>query len=222
MVTVLSFDGETLPLSSALALPYPADERTPPSNYGPEAREKWREKDRQAWEQDRIKQYSLSPLYGRLCAIGLAWEDATGDECQRAILAPTEAEEPDLLREFWETAEGADCLVSWNGFSFDIPFLLIRSMIHDIAIPFEGRELTRRYSVHPHYDVKQVITGWDTRGKGSLDEYLAAFGMDGKVRHGSEVYGMAQRGEWQAIGEYAADDAAKTLALYYRVSRVFG
>lgn len=218
----LAADLETVPLSSSLALPYPEDERTPPSNYGAEAREKWRVKDREAWEQDRIKTYSLSPLYGRICAIGLAWEDATGELVTSHLSASIEADEPDMLRLFWEMAQGADSLVTWNGFDFDVPFLLVRSMIHDVKVPFEGRDLTRRYAQHPHYDVKQVITGWNTRGKGSLDEYLAAFGMPGKVRHGSEVYGMAQQGRWQEIGEYAADDAAKTLALYHRVSRVFG
>lgn len=220
-MTALSLDLETLPTADALALPYPEDERTPPSNYGAEAREKWREKDRAAWEQERIKTYSLSPLYGRVCAIGLAWEDATGEVATAHMRAETEAEEPEMLREFWAQAHGADCLVTWNGMDFDVPFLLVRSLVHDLDVPFDGRSLTRRYAQHPHYDVKQVITGWNTRGKGSLDDYLRAFRLPTKTAHGSEVYGMAQRGEWQAIGDYAAADAAATLALYHRVSRVF-
>lgn len=220
-MSVIAVDIETLPLAASLALPYPDDERTPPSNYGPEAREKWREKDRAVWEQDRIKQYSLSPLYGRVCAVGMAVEMEDGSTETNALVQSVEASEPELLTALWDVVSEYDCVVTWNGFQFDIPFLLIRSMIHDVMVPFDGRTLTRRYAQHPHYDVKQVITGWDTRGKGSLDEYLVAFGMPVKTRHGSEVYPMSQRGEWTAIGEYAAEDAARTLALYHKVSRVF-
>lgn len=221
-MTVLAVDIETLPLAASMALLYPEDERTPPSNYGPEAREKWREKDRAAWEVERIKTYSLSPLYGRVCAIGLAWEDAEGEAAQQSLVSEPEGGEPDLLAEFWATATGAERLATWNGHTFDIPFLLIRSMIHDIDIPFDGRDLTRRYAQFPHYDVKQVLCGWDTRGKGSLDEFLAAFKLPTKTAHGSAVYQMAQDGRWEDIGAYAAADASATLALYWKVSRVFG
>lgn len=220
-MTVLALDIETLPLAQSLAIPYPEAERTPPSNYGVEAAEKWRVKDRAAWEVDRLKQYALSPLYGRVCAVGMAWHDAEGELATEFLVAQTEDAEPTLLREFWEMASAADLLATWNGHSFDIPFLLLRSLIHDVAVPFNGSDLTRRYAQHTHYDVKQVVTGWDTRGKGSLDDYLTAFGMPTKTAHGSEVYGMAQRGEWDAIGQYAAADAAATLALYEKVSRVF-
>lgn len=221
-ITALAFDIETLPLARSLDLPYPEEDRSPPSNYGVEAREKWRVKDREAWEQDRIKTYSLSPLYGRVCAIGLAWDDAEGERVERSLLATTEEEEAHLLREFWQMAMFAETLVTWNGLAFDVPFVLTRCAILDVLPTVSGRDLLRRYSTYPHCDVKALLHGWDTRGKGSLDDTLAAFGLPTKIAHGSEVYGMAGRGEWDAIGAYAAADAGSTLKLFERIERVFG
>lgn len=222
MIDMLAIDIETVPLASSMALPYPEDERTPPSNYGAEAREKWRQKDREAWETERVKQYSLSPLWGRVAAIGMAWESRESGECDSCHLtAPTEIEEYDMLRHFWTQVQEADTLLTWNGHAFDIPFLLTRSAILGVKPTISGRDLLRRYAQHPHLDVKMVVTNWDSRGKGSLGDWLAAFGLEPKQAHGSEVYAMAQRGEWDVIGEYADDDAAKTLQLAERISDAF-
>jgi predicted PolB exonuclease-like 3'-5' exonuclease len=219
----IAIDIETVPTAAAMALPYPEEERTPPGSYkSPDAIANWRINDRAAWEQERIKKYSLSPLYGRVVAVGVA-HDPT-DDFDDAIetndlIAISEDDEPELLRRFWARVVHAEPLVTWNGFEFDIPFLMTRSAIHDIeGVP---ANLLRRYQVSAHFDVKQVVCGWSTRGKGSLDEWAKAFGYGGKIAHGSEVWKMYQEGRYEDIALYAADDAKKTLSLYYRTARVF-
>ena len=42
--------------------------------------------------------------------------------------------EPDLLRAFWALAGHASVVVSYNGRGFDVPFLVGRSLIHEVPV----------------------------------------------------------------------------------------
>lgn len=222
-----AFDIETVPTAAALALPYPADERTPPATYSkPETIAAWYVKDRAEWEQARIKQYSLSPLVGRVVAVGMAFDpphDMDTAIQTNSLIAPSEGDEAQLLNRFWTWAQGFQPLVSWNGHGFDIPFLLTRSALLGVNVPLTG--LLARYKTVAHYDVKQIVNNWDNqriRSKdGTLDHWCQAFGLPGKIAHGSQVYEMAMAGRYEEIGAYAADDAHKTLLLYHKVHHIF-
>lgn len=224
-MTAIAIDIETVPLRKSLDRPYPEADRHPPANYkSPEAIYGWREKDIAAWEQDRIKQYSLSPLWGRVVAVGVAWDppgDFVDEVSTQSLLARTEADEADVLRKVWKRVSEADPLVTWNGMGFDVPFLLTRSAI--LSVPTPSYSLLKRYSNQVHYDVKMVVNGWDSfKSRGTtLDDWAQAFGMGGKSAHGSQVYEMYRAADFAAIGAYAADDANLTLALYHRVAHVF-
>ena len=226
-MTALAADIETVPTSAALALPYDANERTPPASYTKaETIAAWYERDRAEWETARVKTYSLSPLYGRVVAIGMAWnppDDFTDAVETHALVAEAGADEAAMLGAFWERVQTADPLVTWNGAGFDVPFLLTRSAILGVTNTPSG--LLKRYSHEKHYDVKQVVCGYDgqrMRSSGnSLSDWAQAFGMDAKIAHGSQVYTMYREGRFADIGAYAADDARLTLALYHRVAAVF-
>jgi hypothetical protein len=224
-MTPIAIDIETVPTREALDRPYPEADRQPPANYAsPEAIYKWRQKDIAAWESDRIKAYSLSPLSGRVVAVGVA-HDPPGDFAEEVItdslVARTEADEADLLRKLWARCASADPLVTWNGMGFDVPFLLTRSAI--LGVPTPRQSLLKRYASHSHFDVKMVVNGWDSyKSRGTtMDDWAKAFGLGGKSAHGSQVYEMYRAGDFGAIGAYAADDARLTLALYHRVAHVF-
>jgi predicted PolB exonuclease-like 3'-5' exonuclease len=225
-VTALAIDLETIPLLSAMQRPYPEAERTPPANYRDPAKiYEWRQADLAAWETERIKQYSLSPLFGRIVAVGMAC-DPPGDNADEivthSLLARQESDEKELLtRLVGRIDREADPLVTWNGMGFDVPFLLTRCAI--LGVPTPRVNLLKRYSTATHYDVKMVTSGWDSfkARQTTLADWAQAFGLGGKVAHGSQVYDMYKSGQLAEIGAYAADDARLTLALYHRVSVAF-
>lgn len=226
-MTALAIDIETVPLEASLQRPYPEAERQPPANYkSAEAIYGWREKDIAAWQEERIKAYSLSPLFGRVVAVGLASDppgDLSDEIVTQSMLARQEADEADVLRRLWARVEReAEPLVTWNGMGFDVPFLLVRSAI--LGVPTPRGNFLRRYDSRLHYDVKMVTAGWDSyRARGStLADWAQAFGLSGKLAHGSEVYTMFRSGQLAEIGAYAAGDARLTLQLYHRVSPIFG
>jgi predicted PolB exonuclease-like 3'-5' exonuclease len=214
----LAVDIETVPTRAALAKPYDAETRQPPANYrDPHKIAQWRADDEMEWRASRIKQYSLDPLQGRVVAIGYAKEDVE----PWADLAYSENDEVHVLQSFWNRVNAASVIVTWNGLSFDIPYLIIRSAINGVTVP--KHQLLRRYDTRQHVDVKALVCQWDNyrMKQTTLDPWLAAFGIPVKSGHGSQVWPMVMEGQWDELASYAANDAAATLALYQRVASSF-
>lgn len=221
MLDALAADIETVPLDASLAKPYPEAERSAPGNIkDPEKIAAWRKEDINKWETDRLKGFSLNPRLGRVVAIGYA--DEAGSTSQ---VASTERDEARLLEDFWYRVDNTRRLVTWNGLGFDFPYILVRSMLLGLAPRTGTSAYLKRYVAQPHYDVKAVLYQWDAyrmkeRGNG-LGEWAESLGLTGKVSHGSMVYQMYTEGRFADIGAYAADDAAKTFAVYQRVHPYF-
>lgn len=216
----LILDIETVPLAAALEEPYPAEERTAPANYkSAEAIAKWRESDRIRWEAERAKECSLNPRLGRILCVG------TSDGGHSAW---TEEAEPDLLRAFWELVLRHDGrVVTWNG-SWDLRFLVLRSLRHGIEPTVSGETLSKwfkKYTTEMHFDCKAVLLNWDVRIAGEgLNEWARFFGVPGKLDgiSGADVYPLYLGGQLDEIEQYCAADVAATQAIYERIAPVFG
>lgn len=221
MSPFLCFDVESIPLESSLALPYPEAERNPPGNYKKdEAIAAWREKDRAEWAEGRVKECSLNPRLGRILCIGY---QGVGIGC---LTAPTEADEPQILREFWEMVHESTRLVTWNGLDFDARWILLRSIAHGVEPsirPDTLRSWFRRYTVYPHFDCRAVLTNWRPE-TGTLGEWASFLGVEGKVDglNGSHVYEAFKAGELEKIADYCTADVQCTAGIYQRLARYFG
>ena len=223
LVEPLFIDIETVPLASALAMPYPAEERTPPANYKNEdAIARWRESDQKRWAEERTKACSLNPRLGRVVCIGL------GGSTTGAILAREENEEAAVLDFFWGAVRENESglIVTWNG-TFDLRFLVIRSLAHGIA-PSVSTDIVRswfaRYRTYPHFDCKAVLTNWETRIEGEgLSEWSMFLGGDGKTQgmSGADVYPLYQLGHFDDIAAYCAQDVQATRDIYHRIAGMF-
>lgn len=209
-------DIETVPLIASLEIGYPEAERMPPANYKTdEAIAKWRDADVTAWRSDRVKACSLNPRLGRVLCVGLK-----AGPSEQVIMAKTELREARALAQVWEIIAEADGrVVTWNG-SWDLRFLLIRSLLLKVPIPIRPatvRAWFRKYQTHPHCDVKAMLTNWDppVRGEG-LNEWAQAFGVGGKTEGmtGASVWPMFARGEFHEIAGYCLQDVRATAALY--------
>jgi predicted PolB exonuclease-like 3'-5' exonuclease len=221
---VLALDIETVPLASALEAPYPEESRTPPANYkSDEAIAKWREQDRTAWQAARVKECSLHPRLGRIVCVGL---HVYGDET--VLLAKTEADEPALLRAVWEHLHRAKGrVVTWNG-TFDLRFILLRSLAHGILPtlpPSTTSAWFRKYTTYPHFDCKAVLTNWDAPRAGEgLTEWATFLGCAGKTDGvtGAAVAGMVEREAWEELTEYCMADVRATAAVFLKIAPYFG
>lgn len=129
--------------------------------------------------------------------------------------------EREILQEFWRyVAQYAGTIITFNGRTFDGPFLMLRSAILGIApsrnlVPF-------RYSFQQHCDLLEVLTFFRARPADSLDFWCRQFGVpspkDGMDGAGVETAYKAN--DMDAIARYCLRDVRATAELYRRLKPV--
>lgn len=220
MTAPLVLDIETVPLLSSLNAVYPEAERNPPANYkSEEAITKWRASDRERWTEGLANECSLNPRLGRVLCVGMEL-DGGGS----VAYANAEYDEARILTEFWEMAARANGqVVTWNG-SWDLRFLIIRSLAHGLTPSGPVRDWFRKYTTRPHFDCKAVLLNWDVKVSGEgLDEWATFLGLGGKTdgMSGADVWPLFQKGEHGRIADYCRQDVAATAAIYERIAPMF-
>lgn len=160
------------------------------------------------------KDAALSPLYGQVVSVALA----TARGAMVSTLGQAGSEEA-LLRWAAEQLADVDLVVTFNGASFDVPYLRTRLVVHGIW-PAPACLDQRRYHVTPHLDLRMWLVDWDQYASGDLSEWCAALGVacPGKDMGitGADVAPMAAAGRWEEIGQYNLGDAQATWALLER------
>ncbi|MEX0594779.1 MAG: ribonuclease H-like domain-containing protein [Patescibacteria group bacterium] len=179
--------------------------------------------------------FGLSPYTGQIVAIGTVdseskrgavyYLDPTGntdDKEQEGVVFRSFITEAELLAKFWDLADKYDTFVTFNGRTFDLPFLNIRSAINKIKPSkdlMQGRYLYQQRGV-THIDVYDQLTyygGFRFTTGGSLHMACQAFGIstpkEGDV-DGSKVTPMFEAGRYREIAEYNARDIRATKELY--------
>jgi predicted PolB exonuclease-like 3'-5' exonuclease len=168
-------------------------------------------------------QYALSPMTGRVACICLYGFKNHKEEIVHRII---NKDEEKLLRDFWTTcsqlsnnAQGVLRFVTFNGKSFDIWFLRVRSAMYGIkpSISIDSR----RFYSEKHFDVREILTNFGQVKRGKLNEWAVAFGLGQKIAEGSQVKDMWDRGEFDQISDYCLDDCVKTYNLFAPLSLQF-
>jgi hypothetical protein len=181
---------------------------------------------------------SLLPLTGEIIAIGMLNPD-TGKgtvlfQNNSEPVLPFEEDgltyesgsEEEILRKFWNVIRSYDRFITFNGRSFDCPFIMVRSAVHRIK-PL--KELMPNRYADSHIDLLDQLTFYGAfRRKFSLDMWCRAFGIASPKAcgiTGSEVRELYQSGKYLEIARYCAGDIRATAELlsvwenYIRFSR---
>ncbi|MFO7566648.1 MAG: ribonuclease H-like domain-containing protein [Enhygromyxa sp.] len=172
------------------------------------------------------KVMSLSPYFGKV--VSLAFCDADEPERVTALVVPPAGRERDsypewiramseaeLLRSFWHLARAAELVVSFNGRGFDVPFLVLRSLIQQV--PARVDLLSSPFSLRPHLDLFRLIGhGRGGLGSTSLDVVCWALGIESPkgAMDGSMVAPAYARGEIESIASYNVADVRATAAVF--------
>ena len=173
---------------------------------------------------------SFYPLTGEIIAIGLLNPETE----KGAVYFQTPGEDPrlpfeeqgiryetgtekEILRMFWNTVKSYDEIVSFNGRSFDCPFIIVRSAVHGIK-PTKDL-MPNRYS-NAHIDLMDRLMFFGaSRRRFSLHMWCTAFGIKSPKENvtGHEVGGMFRQGRHVEIAKYCAEDlrATKELLSYW-------
>jgi hypothetical protein len=177
---------------------------------------------------------ALSPYTGKVIVIamlnpetgrGIVWYEAEGERAattsEDGVFEVVGCDEPAMLREFWEKVAKFDRFVSFNGRSFDGPFLSVRSAVHSLQ---PSKNLSGyRYSMESHVDLLEVLTfhGSVSRDQSpSLHGACVAFGIPSpksEEMHGYAVGDAYREGRLGEVASYCRRDVEATAALFKRL-----
>ena len=149
-------------------------------------------------------------------------------------LGEESASEKDLIERFYDGLEKyTPELVSWNGAGFDLPVLHYRSLLHSVTASrywemgesdhsFRFNNYLSRFHWR-HMDLMDVLSGFQGRGRASLQDIATLLGFPGKLgMHGSEVWGEYLHGGLKRIRDYCETDVLNTYLIFLRFELVRG
>ncbi len=168
------------------------------------------------------QQHAFPPLWAhRVLTIGYLRLDAAYRPVAAGIVAPAgsdDAREAQLLAALGDSV-GKATLVTYNGRSFDLPVIALRSLAHAVPMPWYYRESSTRYrySENGHLDLCDWLADHGAVRAGSLDALARLIGLPGKVGvDGSQVEGLHAAGRIEEIERYCLADVAQTALLFLR------
>ncbi len=177
---------------------------------------------------------SLSPYSGKVVVIGMqnpetgkgiVWYESGPGRTSRpsgdGLFEYVGCGEATMLAEFWEKVGKFDRFVSFNGRSFDGPFLSVRSAVHGLRpsknlVPY-------RYSMETHVDLLDVLTFYGAVSRDqtpNLHAACLAFGIPSpksEEMHGYAVGDAYREGRLAEILDYCRRDVEATAELYRRL-----
>ncbi len=188
------------------------------------------EEKRQQMKDEVVKQLNLWPLTAKVVAIALLNVDSGNGISLYCADEESEVEKKDgdktfvyvagdekkVLQKFWEYMIKFEYFVTFNGRSFDCPFVMLRSAILGIK-PSRDLMIGTRYQSPHHIDLLEELTYHGTTRKFNLDFYCKSFGIESPKSHGITGYDIndyyrAKR--FSEIAEYCMGDVIATAQLY--------
>jgi predicted PolB exonuclease-like 3'-5' exonuclease len=174
----------------------------------------------------------LSLVQHRIIAISVALR--TREALKVWSLGEPHSSEKELIERFFDGIEKySPDLVSWNGSGFDLPVLQYRALRHGVAAPrywetgdddqaFRYNNYLNRFHWR-HLDLMDVLSGYQSRGRASLEDVAALLGLPGKVgMSGDEVWTHYRAADLQAIRNYCEIDVVNTYLIYLRFELIRG
>jgi predicted PolB exonuclease-like 3'-5' exonuclease len=159
------------------------------------------------------------PLYAhRPIVLGVLWLDEEYRFRRLGVIGDGK-DEKGMLDDFSAfVCKYSPDLVTYNGRSFDLPVLALRSLHHGLAMSwyYQGR-VRHRYSEEGHLDLCDMLSDHGAARSMSLDAVARLIGLPGKVGvDGSQVEGMYRAGRLEEIKSYCLADVAQTALLFLR------
>jgi len=164
------------------------------------------------------------PTYAhRVIVIGCLWLDQSYRLKRLGIIGEGAADPGDegtILRDFSAfVGRHRPALITYNGRTFDMPVLALRSLHCGVPMPwyYRDRTLRYRYSEGGHIDLCDWLADHGAARSSSLDALARLIGLPGKIGvDGSQIEGMFKAGLLSRIQDYCLSDVVQTALLFLR------
>lgn len=176
-------------------------------------------------EDEQITQYlitkktgGLHPLFSKIILIGLKEPDAEPliyhGEDEHKILAQSWEHLAELQKRLKKIL-----IITFNGYRFDVPFLLIRSAINGVEKTININ--TNRWAMEDsnHFDLMQFLSGYGEYPFVSLEISCRKLGVavPESAISATEISSCYHKGDWDSIIEHSRRNLFLTEALYHKL-----
>jgi predicted PolB exonuclease-like 3'-5' exonuclease len=145
------------------------------------------------------------------------------DDCYRiqrlGVVGEGAEDETAILEDFSRFVDrNRPVLVTYNGRTFDLPVLALRSLHCGVPMGwYYRRGLRYRYSEHGHIDLCDWLADHGAARSSSLDALARLIGLPGKLGvDGSQIEGLYRAGRLEQIQNYCLADVSQTALLFLR------
>ncbi len=178
--------------------------------------------------EEALMKMNLSPLTARVLAIAMLNPESgqgkvyyQGPGQQSSMIDDGKVElvpgtEREILEGFWKTISHYNQFVTFNGRSFDCPFLMIRSAV--LGIRPSRNLMVYRYDAKEHCDLLDQLSFYGAFRKFNLDFYCKSFGIRSPKENvsGVDMGPLFASGAYREIAEYCLGDVKATAELFQR------
>jgi DNA polymerase elongation subunit (family B) len=167
---------------------------------------------------------ALRAEFGHVICIGMGHDGrGRGELDTKALTARTVDDERGILEEFWNKVRSSRewRFVTYNGLSFDLPYLIRRSIY--VGVPPTAGLPLRPYSPDSHFDVMRLLSNWERTDAVRLDVVAELLGLQKwpPGMEGSQVLGLWRAGRTDDIEAYCLGDVRLTYDIFLRVEPYF-
>lgn len=186
-------------------------------------------------ELEKIKKgLPFSPFLGEIVAIAMADDNDMGavyfrndgfgkkkiSDFEDGSIKYRVGTEREILEKFWEIARNYHSFVTFNGRTFDAPFLMIRSAAHGVRPSrniMPPRYLSQQKYGPQHIDLADQLTFYGSTRRSSLHFVTKSFAIEspkeGELK-GEDVPKAFKEGRYEEIARYCMDDVVATKKLF--------
>ena len=178
---------------------------------------------------EAIQRLNLTPFTARVLAVAMLNPDSNQGkvfyQAPKGPSATTEdglvelvpCTEEEILHGFWDTVTHYAQFITFNGRTFDCPFLMLRSAV--LGVKPTRNLMPYRYGATEHCDLLEQLTFYGAFRKFNLDFYCKSFGIKSPKSEGItglDLGPLFQEGRYREIAEYCLGDVRATVELFHR------
>jgi len=170
---------------------------------------------------------SFYPQTGEIVAIGMLNPDTSKGavyfQCPDPVpsfenngLLYKPGTEKEILEQFWNTVNKYDKFITFNGRTFDCPFILIRTAVHQLK---PSRDLMPNRYQDTHIDLFDRLTFFGaSKRRFNLDIWCRTLGIKSPKSDGitgNDIKSLFDKGLYKDIAQYCAGDLRATRELLF-------
>ncbi len=178
-------------------------------------------------KEQALLQLNLYPLTAQIIAIGMlnpdtfagkviyqsdVKEEYQSDDGKITFMTGSEEE---VIQGFWDTIKHFDQFITFNGRTFDCPFVMLRSAI--VGVQPSRNLVPYRYDSNIHCDLLDQLTFYGASKKFNLDFYCKAFGIKSPKSEGItglDLGNLYREKRFRDIAKYCIGDVRAEAELF--------